>query len=163
MSYEFLEECNGISFFIDDNIVTAADFDLYTDTSSAIGFGGYFRNKWLQGKWPKLVTDESFSMAYLELYPIVMGIRLKRMLFHCDNSSTVCIITKGRSKSREIMSLIRRLTMCSAKYNFIVHAVHLQGKYNNIADTLSRYQMRRFQELAPQALSNPCPSHSEMV
>ena len=47
---EFLVPWNGISFSIDDNIVSAADFDLYTDTSSTIGFGGYFRNKWFQGK-----------------------------------------------------------------------------------------------------------------
>ena len=55
--------------------------------------------------------------------------------------------------------------MCSAKYNCIVHAVHLPGKYNNITDALSRYQMRRFQELAPQALPELCPclSHSEIV
>jgi hypothetical protein len=41
--------------------------------------------------------------------------------------------------------------MCSAKYNFVVHAVHLPGKYNNIGDAFSCYQMRRFRELAPQA------------
>ena len=73
MWYEFLDQWNGISFFIDDNFVIAADFDLYTDTSSAIGFGGHFRNKWFQGKWPKLVIDESFSMAYLELCHIVIA------------------------------------------------------------------------------------------
>jgi hypothetical protein len=64
---------NGISFFIDDNIVTAADFDLYTDASSTIGFGGYFLSKWFQGKWRKLVIDESFSIAYIELYTIVIA------------------------------------------------------------------------------------------
>jgi hypothetical protein len=169
MWYTFLDQWNGISFFIDDNIVIAADFDLYTDASSTIGFGGYFRNKWVQGKWPKLVIDESFSMAYLELYPIVIASVLwgsdwagKRILFHCDNSSTVCIIKKGRSKSREIMSLIRRLTMCSAKYNFVVHAVHLPGKYNNIGDALSRYQMKGFREHAPQALPKHCPFPSPL-
>ena len=67
MWYEFLDQWNGISFFIDDNIVTAADFDLYTDASLTIVFGGYFRNKWFQGKWPKLVIDESLSMAYLAI------------------------------------------------------------------------------------------------
>jgi hypothetical protein len=72
MWYEFLDQWNGISFFIDDNIVSAANFNLYTDTSSTFGFGGYFRNKWFQDKWPKLVIDESFSMAYLELHPIVI-------------------------------------------------------------------------------------------
>ena len=50
MWYEYLDQWNGMSFFIDDNIVRAADFDLYTDTSSTIGFGGYFPNKWFQGK-----------------------------------------------------------------------------------------------------------------
>jgi hypothetical protein len=172
MWYDFLDQWNGISFFIDDNIITTADFDLYTDASSTIGFGDYFRTKWFQGKWPKLVIDELFSMAYLELYPIVIAAVLwgsdwagKRILFHCDNSSTVCIIKKGRSKSREIMSLIRRVIMCSAKYNFVVHAVHLPGKYNNIGDAFSCCQMRRFRELAPQALPEPCPcpSHSEIV
>ena len=73
MWYEYLDQWNGMSFFIDDIIVRAADFDLHTDTSSTIGFGGYFRNKWFQGKWPKLVIDVSFSMAYIELYPIVIA------------------------------------------------------------------------------------------
>jgi hypothetical protein len=77
----------------------------------------------------------------------------------------VSIIKKGRCKSREIISLIRTLTMCSAIYNVVVNAVNLPGKYNNIADALSRYQMRRFQEPAPHALLEPypCSSHSEMV
>jgi hypothetical protein len=169
---EFLDKWNDISFFIDDSIVSAADFDPYTGTSSTIGFGGYFHYKWFQGKWPKLVVDESFSIAYLELYPILIAAVLwgsdwagKRFVFHCDNSSTVCINKKGISKSREIMSSIRRLIMCSGKYNFIVHDVHLPGKYNNIADVLSRYQMRRFQDLTSQTLPKPCPSlsHSEIV
>jgi hypothetical protein len=42
MWYEFLDQWNGISFFIGDNIVTAADFDVYTDASLTIVFGGYF-------------------------------------------------------------------------------------------------------------------------
>ena len=54
----------------------------------------------------------------------------------------LCIIKKGRSNSREIMSLIRRLTMCSAKYNVVVCAVHLPGKYNNIADALLEIVIR---------------------
>ena len=71
-------------------------------------------------------------MAYLDVCPIVIAAVLrgsdwtgKRILFHYNNSSTVCIIKKGRSKSREIMSFI-----CSAKYKFVVHAVHLPGNNN---------------------------------
>ncbi|CAC5411936.1 unnamed protein product [Mytilus coruscus] len=58
--------------------------------------------------------------------------------------ATVLIIKKGRSKSLEIMRLMRCLTWCSAKYNFIIHATDVAGKCNTIADALSRFQMDRF-------------------
>lgn len=100
----YLEQWNGISFFIDDNFITASDYNLFTDASSKCGFGGYFQNRWFQGVWPdgvKLGTDDS-SMAYMELYPIVIAAILwgsawsgKRILFHCDNQATVFIINKG--------------------------------------------------------------------
>ncbi|VDI44417.1 Hypothetical predicted protein [Mytilus galloprovincialis] len=175
MWFKFLSQWNGISFFISDNVINASDFHLFTDASSTIGYGGYFRKRWFQGIWPDdfiRPDEESFSMAYLELYPIVISAILwghewstKRILFHCDNMSSVYIINKGRSKCNVIMNLVRRLTWCAAKFNFVVHAVHVPGKENNIADALSRYQMKRFRQLAPEASPNPCtcPPHSEIL
>ncbi|CAG2255290.1 unnamed protein product [Mytilus edulis] len=175
MWFKFLSQWNGISFFISDNVINASDFHLFTDASSTIGYGGYFRKRWFQGIWPDdfiRPDEESFSMAYLELYPIVISAILwghewstKRILFHCDNMSSVYIINKGRSKCNVIMNLVRRLTWCAAKFNFVVHAVHVPGKENNIADALSRYQMKRFRQLAPDASPNPCtcPPHSEIL
>ncbi|CAG2242641.1 unnamed protein product [Mytilus edulis] len=175
MWFKFLSQWNGISFFISDNVINASDFHLFTDASSTIGYGGYFRKRWFQGSWPDdfiRPDEESFSMAYLELYPIVISAILwghewstKRILFHCDNMSSVYIINKGRSKCNVIMNLVRRLTWCAAKFNFVVHAVHVPGKENNIADALSRYQMKRFRQLAPDASPNPCtcPPHSEIL
>ncbi|CAG2195115.1 unnamed protein product [Mytilus edulis] len=37
--HRFLDQWNGVSFFIDDDIVNASDFDLYTDDASTVGFG----------------------------------------------------------------------------------------------------------------------------
>ncbi|CAG2199581.1 unnamed protein product [Mytilus edulis] len=129
MWFKFLSQWNGISFFISDNVINASDFHLFTDASSTIGYGGYFRKRWFQGSWPDdfiRPDEESFSMAYLELYPIVISAILwghewstKRILFHCDNMSSVYIINKGRSKCNVIMNLVRRLTWCAAKFNFI--------------------------------------------
>ncbi|XP_071138811.1 uncharacterized protein [Mytilus edulis] len=173
--HRFLDQWNGISFFIDDNIVNASDFDLYTDAASTVGFGGYFKNRWFQALWPvemKLYTELSLSMAYMELYPIVIAAIIwgdewsgKRILFYCDNMATVLIIKKGRAKSLEIVRLIRLLTWCSAKYNFIIHATHVAGKCNTIADALSRFQMDHFCQLCPTALVEPChcPPHSEIL
>lgn len=175
MWYKFLNQWNRISFFIDDNIISASDFNLFTDASSTIGFGGYFQGRWFTGKWPlnlKADIDESVSMAYMELYPIVVSALLwghewseKRILFHCDNTATVCIINKGRSKSKDIMQLMRRLTWCMFQHNFVLHAVHVPGKENNIADSLSRQQMERFKQLAPTASPIPCscPTHSDII
>ena len=74
MWFRYLEQWNGISFFIDDNFITASDYDLFTDASSKCEFGGYCQNRWFQGVWPdevKLGMDDS-SMAYMALYPIVI-------------------------------------------------------------------------------------------
>ncbi|CAC5389915.1 unnamed protein product [Mytilus coruscus] len=144
--HKFLDQWNGISFFIDDNIVSASDFDLYTDAASTVGFGGYFKiagfKRYIVEM--KLDTELSLSMAYMELYPIVIAAIIwgnewsgKRILFHCDNMATVLIIKKGRSKSLEIMRLMRRLTWCSAKYNVIIHATHIAGKYGPFSSTVS--------------------------
>ena len=83
--------------------------------------------------------------------------RNKRILFHCDNEATVEIISKGRSKVSSIMRLMRKLTYYSAMQNFVTHAIHIPGKQNNIADAISRFQMRKFRQLAPHADLLPVP------
>ena len=59
------------------------------------------------------VVDDDLSMAFRELYPIVAAAVVwgkcwtaKRIMFLCDNLSTVRIIQKGRSKSLGIMKII---------------------------------------------------------
>ena len=147
---KFLRDWNGVSFFINDNITEAADMELYTD-ATLTSFGGFYKNQWFQGDFPEEIFYEQTSMAFFELYPIVMASVLwghlwnrKRILFHCDNMATVEIITKGRSKVNSIMKLMRKLTYYAAKHHFIVHAQHIEGIRNNIADSISRYQMQKF-------------------
>ena len=99
---KFLKEWNGVSFFVNDYIVNAADIQLFTDVTMT-SFGGYYMYQWFQGEFPVEILDEQTSMALFELYPIVMACVLwgylwtrKRILFNCDNLATVDIITKGR-------------------------------------------------------------------
>jgi hypothetical protein len=58
-------------------------------------------------------TKNKFSMAFLELYPIVVAAVFrghlwtsKRILVLCDNEATVYIVNKGRSKCLYIMRLM---------------------------------------------------------
>lgn len=139
----FLRHWNGVSFFLDDHVTTSADLHLYTDATNE-AFGGIYRNQWFKGDFPEELKQHEPSMALFELYPIVMSCVLwghqwakKRILFHCDNMATVDIISKGRSKIKSIMRLMRTLTYHSAMNNFVVHAIHIPGSDNNLADALS--------------------------
>ncbi|CAG2224015.1 unnamed protein product [Mytilus edulis] len=129
---KFLKDWNGVSFFLNDNITNAADIHLFTDATPS-SFGGFYQNEWFQGDFPyELLSCEQTSMAFFELYPIVMACVLwgdrwkrKRILFNCDNLATVDIIKKGRSKIQSLMKLMRKLTYHSAINNFVVHAKHI--------------------------------------
>jgi hypothetical protein len=164
----FVNSWNGVSLFLDDDITTNADLHLFTD-ASGIGFAGVFKDRWFQGRWPtgfKIHSRKALNMALLELFPVVVAAVLwgqewsrKKILFHCDNMATVHIIKKGRSKCTQsrIMDLMRRLTLCAAKYHFTVHSVHLPGTDNTAADLLSRFQNSKFHALVAHAQPNPCP------
>lgn len=171
MWLKFLRSWNGVSFFIDDNITEAADMQLFTD-ATPISYGGSYENQWFQGDFPVEILQEKTSMAFFELYPIVMACLLwghnwnrKRILFHCDNMATVEIIKKERSKVPSIMKLMRTLTFHAAKNYCVLHAKHIEGHKNCIADALSRYQMEKFPTLLPGAEANPTPCihHSMML
>ncbi|KAI0216052.1 hypothetical protein LSAT2_031886, partial [Lamellibrachia satsuma] len=167
MWLRFLTEWNGVALFLEEEVTRAADYTLYTDAAATIGYGGFFQNKWFQAMWPPelvLKDNKQLSMAFLELYPIVVASMLwgsewegKKILFYCDNEATVHIINKGRSQAQPIMKLMRRLTWCAAKGNFIITAKHIPGVHNDIADALSRFQINRFRQLAPGAALRPCP------
>ena len=168
MWLKFLSQWNGISFFLNDHITKAADIKLFTDATDK-AFGGIYGNKWFQGHFPREIQSsldpkDKLSMAFNELYPIVMALILwgqqwkrKRLLFYCDNLATVNIINKGRSKSKMIMNLMRKLTFYSALNNITVHAEHIPGDTNDIADAISRFQTQKFRRLAPNAEVKPTP------
>lgn len=111
--------------------------------------------------WSRWGADVYF---FSELYPIVMACLLwgkgwcrKRILFYCANMSTVEIITKGRSRVPSIMKLVRKMTFQAASHSFVVHAKHIPGVHNGIADSISHYQIRRFRTLAPHVDPQPTP------
>ena len=59
------------------------------------------------------------------------------------------------------MSLLRKISFLSSKYEFSSDVNHILGTDNSIADALSRSQMTHFVLLAPQAdhVSTPLPQH----
>jgi hypothetical protein len=172
---QFLSTWNGVSFFHDDIFTESSDMGLFTDASGSIGYGGYWEGQWFQGRWPSTVRLEpgsgnDISIAYMELYPIVVAAllwgkqwRAKKITFICDNQATVAIIKKGRSRSPMIMKLMRKLTLCAAQNNFTFNSKFLSGRLNVIADALSRFQNTTFRRLAANANQFPCRVPLEMM
>jgi hypothetical protein len=160
----FIFQWNGVGMFMSRHWDTSDSLSLFTDASGTLGYGGLFDNAWFQSRWLpcQQLSQPGISILWQELFAINIACHLwgphwacKRIQFHCDNQGVVDVINSKRSKIPRVMDLIRDLTLCTLKHNFYFRAVHIPGKINEIADSLSRFQMDRFHRLAPQASSTP--------
>ena len=147
----FLESFNGYSMFLDIHWCNSPDVELFTDAAMSIGYGAYFKGKWLQGRWPAKFLSNSPSIAACELYPIVVAVVAwssylgnKKVLFWSDNQAVVTVINKQTSKCPVIMRLLRLLVLHCLKHNILFKAKYVPGSSNGIADALSRFQMPTF-------------------
>lgn len=158
MWLEFLDHFNGVSPFRllgwqDNNVL-----ELFTDASASIGFGGFFDGHWFHGRWTPELLALSPSIAFCEFYPLVLAVFCwashlanRRVRFRTDNEAVVAIINKQSSGCDRIMHLVRMFVCQCLRYNITFKAVHIPGVHNDIADSLSRFQVARFRSLAPQA------------
>ena len=158
----FATPWNGASFMLLPQWTPSPDLQLFTDSSGEIGFGAYFAGEWFQGRWTQQQLPR--SIQWKELYPIVMATFVwghcwatKKVLFACDNQAVVACIRSGTSHSPHMMALLRNMFFLAARGNFTVSARHVPGRYNTIADALSRFLMQEFRRSAPAAAPSPTP------
>lgn len=158
----FLKNFNGVCLFHDVKWSTNEYLELYTDSAgcSELGCGAYFQGHWVFYSWPHLWGTSTImnDITFLELVPIVLALFIwgrhlqeKKILFHTDNKALVSIINKQSSKSKHVMSFLRKLVLLSMQFNFQFRAQHIEGVFNNIADAISRKQWSRFRVAAPEA------------
>ena len=163
MWLEFFKQYNGISVFHDRFWISSADAELYSDSAGSIGFGVYFAGKWSYATWPDTWHESGVTrdITVLELFPILVSLCLwgnelcnKKILFHCDNAAVVYAVNTMTSKSDMVMTLLRAITLKCLLLNIVIKAEHIPGKFN-ITDSLSRLQIDKFRQLAPQAEKEP--------
>jgi hypothetical protein len=70
--------------------------------------------------------------------------------------AVVQIVNKQSSKDSTLMKLVRRLVIASLKFNVWFKAKHIPGKFNIIADHLSRLKFQEARRAAPWI--NPHPT-----
>ena len=136
------------------------DFSISSDASGAIGYGAFMDNEWFNGRWSSLQLP--LSIAYKELFPIVLaahvwgpGCSRRRIMFHVDNEAVVHFLNSRTSPDPNIMHLLRSLLKAAACFSFTFAAIHVPGRNNGIADTLSRFNFPAFHTQVPQAKKFP--------
>ena len=170
MWLRFFRHFNGVSIFHDSAWQSNTVICLFTDSSSTQGFGAYFKGRWSCAAWPEdwLVQGRTNDITLLEYFPILVSLyiwgdnlRNKKVLFQCDNMTVVHVINRQTSKSPDLMVLVRALTLKCLQLNLVLRAEFIRGVHNEIADSLSRFQMSRFRALAPEAEEHmdPMPPH----
>ncbi len=138
---------------------------LFTDTSSEIGYGAYWQRHWLQQTWPRSLQHH--SIQWKELYAIVMACEVwghlwsqRRVLYHCDKLTVVHVWhVQGSTIDAPSTGIILR--SCEAELS-CVHYPHRRCR-NSISDALSRFQMQKFPQLAPDADDEPTPTPTQLT
>ena len=75
MWLEYLSHFNGVAAFKGQEWDSNDSLELFTDATAGIGFGGYFRGKWVQGRWPLDIVSNPPSIAFLEFYPLMVAVK----------------------------------------------------------------------------------------
>ena len=159
----FLPDWNGKSIFLQSSWIPNELMELSSDASGTLGYGACFQQEWFRGDW--LPSQMHHDIQWKELYAIVVAAATwghrwssKRILFHCDNLTIVNSWSKGSSKNKEVMALLRVFFLIAARYQFAISLVHIEGKSNSRADALSHNNIHC---LSPQA--DPTPVTPQLV
>ena len=131
------------------------DVKFYTDASTTTGYGAIFKGEFFHGQWSKAVQDllVDFTLTINELELVVLSFALEqwgsrlegcRVVFRCDNTSSVYSVLNQTSRVPVRAALIRRLYAVAAHYGVSLHSTYINTKKNLHADTLSRGNMHDF-------------------
>ena len=114
--------------------------------ASKSGFGGTFKNNWIQGTYPPLWQEQHISL--LEFYPVLILIEMfgpeiqnSTIIFYCDNEAVCFIINNMTTKDPLILHFLRKLVLTLIKNNIDLRAKHIPGKKNILSDRISRFQV----------------------
>ena len=135
----FVPKFNGTAFFVHDRVHHEIELD-----ASLQGLGARWGNRVYASTLPNLYA--SMTIIHYEMLNILVAIRTwgtgwsgKIVLIHCDNEAVVTVLTTGRTKDLTLAAIARNIWLGTAEYDISLKTVHIRGKDNIIADSLSRW------------------------
>lgn len=162
---------NGIRFF-DDN--TRPLIHVFADASE-LGIGAFFLDHistascdWhsevdnlslshiLAAPLPERDRGTTFDINIYEILAVLRAVMLwghkwrgKRVIVHTDNSTTQLGISKGTLQAPLQNEPLREILLQAARLDVVLQAVHLPGKENQLADALSRDNIKEVANWCP--------------
>ena len=163
---QFLQEFNGTAPFPESTWLSSQTLNLFKDSPGSYEAGAFFQNHWSYISWPPSWESSVLkAITFLEIVPIVLAIHIwssqftaKKIILHTDNQALVQIINTNTSKSRRVMSLIHPLVLMCLRHNIQVKSSHIPGHFNEISDSISRFQWARFRFPNADLLPTPVPA-----
>ena len=140
----FLPKYNGVSLlWIKDCLMI--DYWLETDACMTAG-GAHCDSQYIHFKFPQNVLDNITHIAQLELFTIVVAIKIwsdklagKVVRLSSDSQLSVLAVNSGRTKDKFMQKCLRELAWVSCTKQFWLKLQFLPGKLNIISDALSRW------------------------
>lgn len=164
----FAEHFNGRHLLLEKRWLSSDSLHLHTDASGSLGYGAIFKSHWFYGTWPS--DWQQKDITFKELVPLVLSLEIwgpqlrnQCIVLHSDNEAVVYIIRKQTCKVTDVMALVRRLVLASMKFNILIRAEHIPGKFNLLPDLLSRLQITRFHSLAPEMDKKPTTVPADLL
>ena len=145
----------------------AQEIEFYMNASKnfELGYGGYCQQSWFQGQWMRDVAKLDLSIQYLELYALAVGVinwihrfANKKIAIFSDNMGVVSIVNSSSSKCKNCMVLIHIIVLHCLVHNVKIYAKYIKSSKNEIADSLSHFQMKHFNQLTHNKAFNSQPT-----
>ena len=96
-------------------------------------------------KWPKSVLDWKLSINDLDLFNLLICLRIwgeslrgETVKILCDNNTSVKAMLSGKAKNDFMAACLRELWLIASITDMFLLCEHICGEDNNEADTLSR-------------------------
>ena len=136
---KFAPKFNGTSYFNHAHVHAKIELD-----ASLEGLGAYFNDQIYA--IPLVRGYNQFHIVQLEMLNVLVAVRVwanqwngKTIVIACDNQAVVSVINTGKTKDVVLAAIARNIATEVALSDINLRLIHILGKNNIVADSLSRY------------------------
>ena len=137
---QFMYAFNGKTDMVDARPTTPVYID-----SCPVAAGAVYGNQYVYTPWNWWPGTNQLHINFKEALALETAAAFwaplwknKKVWVFCDNQAAVGMINKGSCKNPFVMASLRRVFWYSATFNFRLKAIYLPGRFNTVADFVSR-------------------------